>query len=278
MTHAKHTIIKIIIIGILLLILLLFGLFIHFLYPFTKLKINNNYNQQPISNVPSPSVFTFDSSKADNFVPLKNYPYVYALAPINNPANVKLMNNYLDKKSAQSLLLPAKCVRAVNGGFYDQSGKSLGLVVVNSKEIYPPIASKLFDGFFSLQKENIPEISYEIPSNVTVALQSGPIVYFENHPVPLSIRNDTNERRMLLLTHKNATLSFLALYDSHQLFSGPLLAEVPDIITQISKNLPSPILSAINLDGGSASFFTNGTTTLSELTHVGSLLCEVSHE
>ena len=68
-------------------------------------------------------------------------------------------------------------------------------------------------------------------------------------------------------------LLFLTVYSGDSVFDGPLLADLPLVIEKISDEEKLDIAEAINLDGGSASSFYQGETTISELTPVGSLFC-----
>ncbi|KKW11013.1 MAG: hypothetical protein UY49_C0010G0009, partial [Microgenomates group bacterium GW2011_GWC1_49_7] len=66
---------------------------------------------------------------------------------------------------------------------------------------------------------------------------------------------------------------FLTVYKEDSVFEGPLLADLPKVIQKINTEENLGIVDALNLDGGSASAFDNGETSLSELTPVGSLFC-----
>ena len=77
---------------------------------------------------------------------------------------------------------------------------------------------------------------------------------------------------MVATTVTNAVL-FFVLYDRENPYQGPLLSEVPFLLTQWQKQTTQEVRDAINLDGGSASAWYSEGFFLQELTAVGSFFC-----
>lgn len=66
---------------------------------------------------------------------------------------------------------------------------------------------------------------------------------------------------------------FMTIYTADAVFGGPLLGDLPAFVDAIAKRESLPFVSAINLDGGSASAYSSKNVSLDELTPVGSIFC-----
>ncbi|MCX6724478.1 MAG: hypothetical protein NTV20_00040, partial [Candidatus Shapirobacteria bacterium] len=55
--------------------------------------------------------------------------------------------------------------------------------------------------------------------------------------------------------------------------SGPLLADLPQIVGEIGETLGEDFKTALNLDGGTASAFLSQKKTIKEYTLIGSFFC-----
>ncbi len=166
------------------------------------------------------------------------------------------------------------CTSIINGGYYDRQNKPLGLFQVGSTIYSQQIKSDLVNGFIWTHASVSAAISIELPHlPFLFALQTGPILIREGKQLSLTINNDTPARRMVAAINMDKHIIFLTLYNGDSVYEGPLLADLPNIVSKISSKENLGITDAINLDGGSASAFYNADTHISELTPVGSIFC-----
>lgn len=196
------------------------------------------------------------------------------LSPILSWESVILIPNFADKKNASTIVSENNCSLAINGGFYQKDSQPLGLFKIGEKTLGQVIKSNLVNGFF-WQTKDTRQINFTYPEeeDFDFIFQSGPIFSLPRSQ-PVKIKDDKQARRSLIGEAKDRALYFIVLYDKDNLFSGPLLKDVPMIISQKELRQFADFTTLLNLDGGSASFFySQDLITLSELISVGSLLC-----
>ena len=198
------------------------------------------------------------------------YAYAYSMADVGS---ISLLPNFEKKSAAASLAETNRCLKYISGGFYDTAGKPLGFFYTDNKTYAPRIQSSLVNGFLWADAGGI-SISSSLPdSTYRFAMQVGPRLLQSGNVLPLRIQNDEHARRMVVATASDGKPIFLAVYNADSVYEGPLLAQLPEVVATISREKQLSIADAVNLDGGSASAFSNGEIRLSELTPVGSLLC-----
>lgn len=164
------------------------------------------------------------------------------------------------------------CDYLVNGGFYDEEFKPLGLVTINNERIQQPISSSLFNGFLSFDSNNSTSINKTPSQNPLIEIQTGPIILFNRQKQNISPTGKLARRVLVVIDSDNNTY-FIALYDPENVYSGPALSEIYDILTRVEESLNTKFKSAINLDGGSASVFYTKTFKLPEIKTIGSYFC-----
>jgi uncharacterized protein YigE (DUF2233 family) len=190
------------------------------------------------------------------------------------PASIFLISNFTEKKTSDELMTSHACLGGINGGFYDTSLRPLGLFRTNNTTTRGVTQSALINGFFSIKADGTSEISADVPQeNTRFSLQNGPLLITDSSTRPLAIKNDEHARRMVAAITSDDAIVFMALFEPEALFDGPLLGDTPEFVKAIAQKESLSIISAINLDGGSASAFYNGDTTLGELTQIGSFFC-----
>lgn len=214
---------------------------------------------------------------------VKSYPtisvedasYTYAVINVATASSITLIPNFIGKHEANALAGENNCRQAINGGFYDASGKPLGFFYTNGRTYGKRIDSDLVNGYFWADTDGVAVISTELPGNISYrfALESGPLLLFNGQTTMLTIQNDEHARRMVAAKTADDHSVFLAVYSHDSVFSGPLLSELPKIVEDVSGKEHLGIADALNLDGGSASAFYNVDTILSELSPVGSIFC-----
>jgi hypothetical protein len=162
------------------------------------------------------------------------------------------------------------CKYAVNGGFYDANNKPLGLFT-NATLKTSFIENALVNGYVSVTTK--PTVSFDIPQNTVLAVQTGPMLMMDGNKLKLAIKNDEYARRMIAGISSKGTLVFMTIFIPQTKVQGPKLADVPDIIEITNGALSNPFIAAINLDGGNASMFKNSNIYIPEVSSVGSIFC-----
>jgi uncharacterized protein YigE (DUF2233 family) len=201
-------------------------------------------------------------------------PYTYSLIRVSSASAITLIPNFSEKRDAKSLADDNGCRSAINGGFYDASEKPLGFFFTDNQTLGRYIQSRLVNGYFFATTDGVAHISTELPTvSFQFALQTGPLLVFGGKSMPLSIQNDEPARRMVVAKTINNQIIFFTVYNGNSVYEGPLLGDLPDIVSNISSKENLDIVDAINFDGGSASAFYSGEANLSELTPVGSIFC-----
>jgi hypothetical protein len=199
--------------------------------------------------------------------------YSYPFFIISDVKNISLLSNFTDKLLSSELAKNNGCVQYINGNFYDTSDRPLGLWKNGSTILRNALSNRTFNGFFSVNLDNSTSIGFDEPENAGLALQSGPMLIAEALTLPLKIQNDEGARRMIVAKGRSQMLIFISVYHPDSTYQGPTLTDLPDIVEAIGDKEAWSITDAINLDGGSASAFSNGTTTLQELSPIGSMIC-----
>ncbi|MBI3385406.1 phosphodiester glycosidase family protein [Candidatus Gottesmanbacteria bacterium] len=202
----------------------------------------------------------------------KNYQVSWI--KVSDLNRLSLYSNLAEKKTTEGLKKTYSCQNLINAGFYDKSDHHLGLFVSGGKIINSELISSLFNGFFFITTDGIADIANSAPrKSLHLALQSGPLLWNGGNPQVLLIKNDELARRMVVLTTPKKEVYFLAIYDQDSPLQGPYLEDLPNLLLQFQKNTSVSITSALNLDGGGASAFSNQEVTLLEVTSVGSIFC-----
>jgi exopolysaccharide biosynthesis protein len=228
-----------------------------------------NQLKQVIPPTPTPLPTQIEKPRT---IQLNNRTYGFELFTVKNPQTISLIPNFDDAKRSDEIIKTASCSQAINAGFYDKLNRPLGEWKNKTGKIGESIDSALLNGYVSISNTNV-SIAYSSSSASHTSFQTGPMLIFDTKILPLKIRNDEPERRMIAATTSSGQTVFFALFDPDSILRGPYLEDVPSLVSSISAELHLPITSAINLDGGSASAFYNGETSISEITPVGSLLC-----
>lgn len=213
--------------------------------------------------------------KTNTSIVVNDDSYEYAYVTVATPSGISLIPNFAARRDAKSLAATNGCTSVINGGFYDTAGKPLGYFFTDTRTYGQQIQNALVNGYFWADSGGDAVISTELQRSISYrfALQTGPLLLFNGQTMTLTIHSDKPARRMVIAKTTDNQFIFLTVYSADSVFNGPLLADLPSAVSQISKQNSLGIADALNLDGGSASAFYSGTTGLAELTPVGSLLC-----
>lgn len=198
--------------------------------------------------------------------------YDYAFFIAGSPAKLKLIPNFTDPIRGTAIAKAHQCVSAINGGFYSTTNAPLGAFVSEEYTQPKPLTSNLFNGFFSFTNTKA-TITNKFDSSYTSILQSGPLLFLLGHPLPLAIQNDEHARRSIVAITDDDRILFITFYIHDSIYNGPLLADLPVILNQFATIQKISITAALNLDGGSATFFKSPDIELPELTSIGSMFC-----
>ncbi len=199
--------------------------------------------------------------------------YHYAWVKITDLSRLTLLPNHEAQLSSENLAKKYHCQVLVNGNFYDENDRPLGWLVSQGQTLSKPITSSLFNGFFSLSASQA-AISLSVPPGIVdLGLQSGPLLILDSKPQLLKINNDQPRRRVIVAINNQNELIFLVITGADSIYSGPLLADTPNLVAALGQAINQNLVAALNLDGGSASTFHTPTVHLNEYAYIGSFFC-----
>ncbi len=193
---------------------------------------------------------------------------------VHDADRLSLIPNYSAKQDFRELVVNYSCKKAINGGFYDTEANPLGLVVSELKKIKDVRPNPLFNGYVYVNQDGHVGISRSVdPKIVRDGVQTGPVLVEAGQPVRLSLKNDGASRRSVAILTDDDQLLFGMFYDPDSPLDGPKLSELPELVLKQADKMDVGIVTAINLDGGSASAFFDGGFAVSEWAPVGSVWC-----
>lgn len=212
--------------------------------------------------------------QTSSFVSVGDNKYSYAFFEAGE--KVKLIDNFKNRKSLADMVLDYKCRNAINGGFYDEEARPLGLVIIESTQISGDRPNSLFNGYLTQSKNNKWRITDKpIYASVHNAVQAGPLLWLDGHKRELN-ETQKQSRRMVAIRSNDGKLYFVTIYDEQSVLDGPSLSQLPEVIGLVAEKQKWQIESALNLDGGSASGFYNGEVWLKDWQPVGSVWCNLN--
>lgn len=192
---------------------------------------------------------------------------------IVNPEQVELYSNLKEQHLSEQTKVDKSCQILVNGGFYSKENTHLGLFITDFKIISGFSQNTTLNGFVLINADNKVQIGTDRPDNPRLALQSGPLLFKDEKPLILAIKNDEPNRRIVAATTDDNKLLFLAFYRDSAEYAGPMLGQLPEIIKSFQKQTDIKVIDAINLDGGKHSIFITNYVRLNELERIGSYFC-----
>lgn len=234
-------------------------------------------NSSPRLPKPLPTPFPTAQTTSDaTTVTYKNTDYNIYMQKID-ARRITLIPNFNERKSSGAIMEEYGCRYGANAGFYTAEGKPLGLFFAGGNLINSKVhTSQLFNGFIFGNSQDLFDMGSFVPrdNNLDFYFQSGPLFTPETK---LTIKNDERARRILIGKTNQGEFYLLALTEVDNVNSGPLLAELPEVIKRLNSLSiihNSQFIILLNLDGGSASaFYSQGGIQISELTPIGSFLC-----
>lgn len=237
----------------------------------SALGVANFPNKLPL---PLPTPLPITSTTLINY---NSRQYALYFQKISAPEKLTLIPNFSEKATAAKIAQTHGCTYGVNAGFYTTDRQPLGIFYAQNKYLNPtPHRSALTNGFVYKTHSGEFKLSVQMPDveAVEFLFQAGPLF---TPQTKLNIASDKPARRILLGQTEIDEFYFLALTEADNVHSGPLLADLPQIIDQLNKSnvlhLTSNVSLLVNLDGGVASAFITPKIQLEELTPIGSFLC-----
>ena len=186
------------------------------------------------------------------------------------PAGLTLLTNFNKQLNTTELMSNNHCRYGTSAGFYTKNSQPLGIFYTNGQFISKTVHDQsLFNGFLYKTTEGQLVLSRTVPNfeQLDFLFQSGPLFTPDQK---LTIVGDEMARRIIIGETTAHEWYFIALTQPDNGNSGPYLADIPELITQ----LPQKFMQLLNLDGGAASaFYGVDGTKRQELTPVGSFLC-----
>lgn len=186
---------------------------------------------------------------------------------------ISLYPNFDEKLSSSQILEEKRCRFLTSAGFYNKKQKPIGLFITFGKVLSEFVPNVLLNGVFYIDNENKVHISFKNPEgDIKHGLQTGPVLISEGISQKIKTARDSDERRLVLALTSDS-LYFLAIYSDKAVFQGPYLSDLAYIIESFAKRVGENFLSAVNLDGGTASVFINKDVQLNELSNAGGFFC-----
>ena len=231
------------------------------------------------------SLWYLDSRRigqADTMQPKSEKEEEYAIQEYEfsfwGPADANKTNiipNFDEKLKSEELTEKYECLSGINGGFYTENHKPLGLFISDRKETGKYKTSDLLNGVIGVtggkgtihRAGTLPEGEYKW------AVQTGPLLALKGEYFTLSMARDKPARRMVGAVNQSGSLIFIAIYVKDSALDGPMLSGLPELVKGIDEQQDLKIISAINLDGGGASAWYNEGVRLLEFNPVGSWVC-----
>lgn len=248
----------------------IFGIFLLVLIVFVITRTSGKDEVKPTATVDEVSEIPVLSEKStvDD-----NKDYMSKFIEIDDTTLLSLESNLENNLSSSVFKEQFGCNSVINGGFFNTDKKHIGLFVASGKTLSKATKNNLFNGFFYIDNGQA-KISYQIPNqSVETALQTGPILLSQSEPVSLNLKSDQYARRIVLAVNTKGNIIIAAFYLGNNMFNGPKLAELGELVKKMSDDYNLGLVDAINLDGGSHSVFWTDQITLKEVSTPGSYFC-----
>lgn len=236
--------------------------------------IYKNINTTPQKSEASTQVLSSDQNQNSIKFDFNDQNISVVWYKIDNSEKLILIPNFSEKLTSKEIIDKNNCQFLSSAGFYNKDDSPIGLVIADSKLVNSWQENSLFDGILSVNQMATPRITRQIPQDqLLIATQVGPILKENAQVQTLRIQNDNPSRRTVAAITGENVLYFLSFYDTNSNYSGPLLANLPNILQTFENKTRITFADAINLDGGSASAFHSPSINLIEASPVGAFFC-----
>ncbi len=141
----------------------------------------------------------------------------------------------------------AGAVAGINASYFHPDYTPLGLVVSRGKTIHAFQTAKLLSGVLALRNgrlELVRSSAFKVSSDVTEAVQTGPWLVENSHPVA-GLNAERRARRSLVATDGRGNWSIITV-------SPVTLAQCAEVLASPVVFATFPVKEALNFDGGSS--------------------------
>jgi len=152
------------------------------------------------------------------------------------------------KSKLAATLAEAGCVAGVNGGYFHDDFRPVGLMVVDGKEIHPFEQAKLLSGLLAVRDRRIEIVrsaKFSKTSDLRQAIQCGPMLVEGGKPTA-GLNDERSARRTVVATDGHGQWALIYL-------TSVTLADAARILTLPGLLDGWTTATALNLDGGSSS-------------------------
>lgn len=152
------------------------------------------------------------------------------------------------KSKLAATLAEAGCIAGVNGGYFHDDFRPVGLMVVDGKEIHPFEQAKLLSGILAVSDRRIEIVrssKFSKTSDLRQAIQCGPMLVEGGKPT-VGLNNERSARRTIVATDGHGQWALIYL-------TSVTLADAARILTLPGLLDGWTTATALNLDGGSSS-------------------------
>ena len=202
---------------------------------------------------------------------ISGYKVLWVIVRDNQKIN--LFSNLEDGLTSGEIIQQKSWLYLGNSGFITTDNKHIGLFVENSVSLNQSQENSLFNGYYSIDNTGRAHVSNSSPTQSRLAVQAGPLIYYNEDEQNLTSTGPDKARRVLVGVNARRESVFLAIYEPSNTLSGPSLSELPEIISELNDRTSLNLNDVLNLDGGAHSVFTTDTSKLSELSTIGGYFC-----
>lgn len=225
-----------------------------------------------------PSLSAPELSQFETTITLDGLTYQVYWYKTQDHADIQLWYNLEEKAASMEARESLNCDLLINGGFYNPEYQPIGWFYSQGGTVSPAQTNALFNGYIYRSKDNPVSIKIDLPDldqteNLIFGMQTGPILYYSGEERILTLNQDKPARRSIVATTDQDQALFAMITSHDSRLSGPLLSDLPQILTKFAQSHQFTLEAAINLDGGSASAFLSPQTTISEIKTIGSYFC-----
>lgn len=146
------------------------------------------------------------------------------------------------------VLASAGCVAGVNGGYFQDDFRPVGLMIANGRQVHAFEKAKLLSGILAVRGSRIEIVRpshFQNPGDVREAIQCGPMLVEGGQPVA-GLNSERSARRTVVATDGRGQWALIYI-------TSVTLSDAADILTTtgvLGNWVPA---TALNLDGGSSS-------------------------
>ncbi len=169
----------------------------------------------------------------------------------------QIYQNKNAEKTIQEIHKATGSVLTVNGSFFDENFRTIGLLISEGKKLHHFSKAKLLNGIFALDKNNKARLyhpAHDISEkDFSFAIQNGPVLIDQNGNIKIGYKNNQKASRTAIGLDKNENVIIIAvkqsLFNSENAVS---LSQFARLLQQAPELKTLGLHSVLNLDGGAS--------------------------